>query len=65
MKNFGLSCLLLLSICSFGQGTQASFIDFQRNFTRPGQAMQRKLDTLVKQFAAKNLEWPARYLYIR
>lgn len=28
-------------------------------------AMQNKLDTLQKQFAAKGLQWPARYLYIR
>lgn len=65
MKNLWLSFLLLLSVCSFGQGTQVSFIDFQRNFTRPSQAMQRKLDTLQKQFAAKGMEWPARNLYIR
>lgn len=65
MKNLWLSFFLFLSICSFGQGTQVSFIDFQRNFTRPSQAMQRKLDTLQKQFAAKGMEWPARNLYIR
>ena len=65
MKNLWLSFFLFLSICSFGQGTQVSFIDFQRNFTRPSQAMQRKLDTLQKQFAAKGMEWPARSLYIR
>lgn len=65
MKNLWLICFLSLSLCSFGQGSQVSFIDFQRNFTRPSQAMQRKLDTLVKQFTAKGLEWPARNLYIR
>ena len=42
-----------------------SFIDYQRSFTRPGEAMQKKADTLQKQFDAKKIKWPARYLYIR
>ncbi|MFM2138308.1 MAG: hypothetical protein RJA57_615 [Bacteroidota bacterium] len=42
-----------------------SFIDYQRSFPRPGEALQRKEDTLRKQFAAKKLTWPARYVYIR
>jgi murein L,D-transpeptidase YafK len=47
-------------------GTMAlSFIDFQKRFTRPSEALQRKEDTLQKQFAAKGLKWPAKYLYIR
>jgi murein L,D-transpeptidase YafK len=65
MKNLWLLFFLVLSVCSYGQGTQVSFIDYQRNFSRPSQAIQRKLDTLQKQFAAKGLEWPARNLYIR
>ncbi len=65
MKNLFLPLLLLAaSVCS-GQGMQASFIDYQRNFSRPSMAMQNKLDTLQKQFVAKNLPWPARHLYIR
>jgi murein L,D-transpeptidase YafK len=65
MKNLILFFFLVLSVCSQGQGTHASFIDFQRNFTRPSQAMQNKLDTLQKQFAAKGLQWPARNMYVR
>lgn len=65
MKNLLLGLLLLLSAAGYGQGTQVSFIDFQRNYTRPSIAMQNKLDTLQKQFAAKGLQWPARNLYIR
>jgi murein L,D-transpeptidase YafK len=42
-----------------------SFIDYQRSFPRPSEALQRKADTLQKQFEAKKLQWPARYLYIR
>jgi murein L,D-transpeptidase YafK len=65
MKNLFLPFFLLVTCGAFGQGMQASFIDYQRNFSRPSMAMQNKLDTLQKQFAAKNLQWPARNLYIR
>jgi hypothetical protein len=58
---------------SYGQmssGNQAtaaytSFIDFQRTLTRPGDAFLRKQDTLQRQFEAKGLKWPAKYVYIR
>jgi murein L,D-transpeptidase YafK len=43
----------------------SSFIDYQKSFQRPGEALQRKEDTLQKQFEAKGLKWPARYIYIR
>lgn len=46
-------------------GPSYSFVDYQRAFPRPGEAMQRKLDTLQKQFEAKKLQWPAKYMYIR
>lgn len=42
-----------------------SFISYQKTFTRPSEAMQRKEDTLQKQFEAKKLKWPAKYIYIR
>jgi murein L,D-transpeptidase YafK len=50
---------------SKGGTTYYSFIDYQRTYVRPQEAMARKTDTLQKQFAAKKLDWPARYLYIR
>ncbi len=50
---------------SRGGSTYYSFIDFQRSFSRPLEAMTRKVDTLQKQFAAKKLIWPANYIYIR
>jgi murein L,D-transpeptidase YafK len=50
---------------NFSQGTQVSFVDFQRGMARPAVAMQNKLDTLQKQFAAKGLQWPAKNIYIR
>jgi len=42
-----------------------SFVDYQRSFTRPQEAMQRKLDTLKKEFVAKKLKWPVAQIYIR
>jgi len=46
-------------------GNSFSFIDYQKTFPRPSEALQRKADTLQKQFEAKNLVWPAKYIYIR
>jgi murein L,D-transpeptidase YafK len=42
-----------------------SFIDYQKTFARPSEALKRKEDTLIRQFEAKKLVWPARYIYIR
>ncbi len=55
----------LIAVSSFAQGTNVSFIDLQRGFPRPGDALKRKEDTLRKQFAAKGIAWPAKYVYIR
>lgn len=43
----------------------ATFIDYQKTFSRPDESFRRKEDTLQKQFAAKGLRWPANYIYIR
>ncbi len=48
-----------------GGGTSFSFIDYQKTFPRPSEALQKKQDTLQKQFAEKKLQWPAKYIYIR
>lgn len=61
---------LLLSLNSFSQidvvkTSSGSFIDLQKSFPKPGEAFLKKEDTLRKQFIAKNLTWPARYIYIR
>ena len=45
--------------------TQKTFFDYQRNFPRVADAMERKVDTLKKQFEAKGLIWPAQQVYIR
>lgn len=65
MKNLFLGSFLFLSLAAMSQGTQVSFIDFQRTLPRPSIAMTKKLDTLQKQFAAKGLQWPAKYMYVR
>ena len=50
---------------SKGGGNSFSFIDYQRSLPRPSEALLKKEDTLQKQFEAKNLQWPAKYIYIR
>lgn len=65
MKNLVLILLSFLTTSVFAQGPSASFVDYQRTLLRPGDAIRSKEDTLKKQFAAKGLQWPARYIYIR
>lgn len=48
-----------------GANAYYSFIDYQRSFPRPQEAMDRKMELLRKQFAEKKLSWPARFIYIR
>ena len=48
-----------------GSNDSFSFIDYQKTFPRPTEAMEKKEDTLQKQFAAQKLVWPAKYIYIR
>ena len=42
-----------------------SFIDYQKSIPKITDLLQRKQDTLMKQFKSKGLEWPAKYIYIR
>ncbi len=78
MKNLIIVVILYISILAFFQtgvnaqpssqksaNFYASFIDYQKTFARPDESFRRKEDTLQKQFEAKGLKWPARYLYIR
>ena len=65
--------IILLAIFSWslviarGQtaATASAFMDYQKAFPKFIDASSRKLDTLMKQFEQKNLEWPAKYIYIR
>lgn len=61
---FGSSIMAAAQTVS-GAGTSFSFIDYQKTFPRPSEALQKKQDTLQKQFADKKLQWPAKYIYIR
>jgi murein L,D-transpeptidase YafK len=73
MKNLWtliLVCSFLLSVSAQKNGTSfaavsTSFLEYQKTLPRPAEAMARKEDTLQKQFAAKKLVWPAKYIYIR
>ncbi|MGZ5190299.1 MAG: L,D-transpeptidase family protein [Flavisolibacter sp.] len=66
MKNLSATLIcLVIAASALAQGPYASFVDFQRTLSRPGDALKRKEDTLQKQFQSRGLPWPARYLYIR
>lgn len=66
MKNLFTSILcFFVSFSALAQGPSASFIDYQRALPRPADALKSKEDTLRKQFEAKGLQFPAKYIYIR
>lgn len=66
MRKWILTCtLIIIGTNLFGQTAATAFIDIQKTFPIPSEALKRKQDTLQKQFAAKGLQWPAKYLYIR
>lgn len=54
-----------ISFICLSATAQSSFMDYQRNFPRVSDAMNRKADTLKKQFTAAGLQWPAKQIYIR
>lgn len=66
MKKWIVTCALFTVVTSvFGQTAAPAFIDLQKTFPIPSEALRRKQDTLQKQFAAKGLQWPAKYIYFR
>lgn len=48
-----------------GTSYSSTFIDYQRTFPRPGDALKRKEELLQKEFIAKGIKWPAKYIYLR
>ena len=42
-----------------------TFVDFQRTYPKINEVLLRREDTLRRQFEAKGLAWPAKYIYIR
>lgn len=72
MKNLFLLTICLLFVAAAesqsmqrGGPSSYSFIDFQKSFPRPADALKRKEDTLQRQFEEKGLKWPAKYVYLR
>lgn len=65
--------LLIVAASLFFHGTATSqtaasalnFVEYQKSFPRSGEAWKRKEDTLMKQFQAKNLKFPFKYMYVR
>jgi murein L,D-transpeptidase YafK len=45
--------------------SQSSFIDYQKSQGKVADVFRRKEDTLKRQFATKQLEWPAKFVYVR
>jgi murein L,D-transpeptidase YafK len=62
-----LFCFILYFSPLFSQTSAYSvhFLDNQKAFPKISELMSREEDTLQKQFQAKKLVWPARYIYIR
>lgn len=58
---------LVLGLTTYAQspGPSYSFIDYQKSFPRISEALNKKEDTLIKQFEEKKLPWPAKYIYLR
>jgi len=50
---------------SFATSISTSFLEYQKSLQRPAEAIAHKEDTLRRQFEAKKLVWPAKYIYIR
>ncbi len=71
MKNLCLLAIIFLALATgisaqtSSRTTFTSFVEYQKTFSRPDESFRRKEDTLQKQFEAKKLKWPAKYMYIR
>ena len=59
--------LICSSVCTLAQTSaqNITFVDFQRTYPKINEMLLRKEDTLKRQFEAKGLAWPAKYIYIR
>lgn len=57
---------LLIFLClAKNAASQQSFVSYQKNFVRVARAFENREEELKKQFAAKNLAWPAKSIYLR
>ncbi|HEV2355385.1 MAG TPA: L,D-transpeptidase family protein [Puia sp.] len=53
------------SVSAQNAASSLHFLDLQRSIPKVLDLMNRKEDTMMKQFREKGLQWPARYVYIR
>jgi len=66
MQNFRyLKLILLMGLFPPVIHAQGSFVDYQKSLPRVSEVYRRVEDTLQKEFEAKKLVWPARYVYLR
>lgn len=68
LKSFCTFPLFILCVFTAVSQTAVSsytFIDNQRSNPKIQELLKRKEDTLMKQFREKNLQWPAKYVYVR
>jgi murein L,D-transpeptidase YafK len=65
MKKSTFLLLLSVSLLTASLHAQTSFVDYQKSFSKVSDVYRRTEDTLRRQFAARKLQWPARYVYIR
>lgn len=69
MKYLSLTCIFLATVfLAKAQNAVSqvySFVDYQKSFPRISDVLNRKEDTLRRQFEEKNLPWPAKYIYLR
>src|SRR6516162_224083 len=65
--SMSLICLVSCVSSVYAQTSSYSvhFLDYQKSFPKISEMMAREDDTLQKQFQAKQLVWPARFVYIR
>src|SRR4051812_14943757 len=65
------SFILFLAVaCTLSSHAQTAvssytFIDYQKSIPKITDVLRRKEDTLMKQFQAKGLKWPVKYMYVR
>jgi murein L,D-transpeptidase YafK len=65
-KILNLIALLVLIVClPYKSIAQSSFVESQKSSFRLAGVLNNKEDTLQKEFQAKGLQWPAKYVYIR
>lgn len=55
----------ILAISQAQPPRQQDFLSFQKSFKRVGDAFRTREEGLRKEFEAKGLSWPAKYMYIR